>query len=130
MNHYQPQQPQRMGFGRFLIVSFVALCGMSMFWIYGAGVQIGNERTTWEATPAATTRLAHAMVEMELTPEFDEATLLAVTQAVMERARQGDVEAAAFVFELAAMQKTLTESIELEPMDEQTKNRLASAENN
>ena len=48
----------------------------------------------------------------------------------MERARQGDVEAAAFVFELAAMQKTLTESIELEPMDEQTKNRLASAENN
>ncbi len=130
MNHYQQQKPQRMGIGRFLIASFVVLCGMSLFCVYGNGVQIGNERTTWEATPAATTRLAHAIVEMDLAPELDEATLAAVTQAVLERARQGDVEAAAFVFELAAMQKAPSQTIELEPLDEETKNRLASVENN
>jgi glycerate kinase len=50
-------------------------------------------------------RLARAAVERKVAPTVDDATLQNTVDALVTRAKQGDAEAAAFVFELAAAQR-------------------------
>jgi hypothetical protein len=50
-------------------------------------------------------RLARRAIELKVAPTVDDAMLQGTVEALLARARQGDAEAAAFLFELAAAQR-------------------------
>ena len=91
-----------------LLLSGVAcvLIAMSMNQTHGdvvvAGVgNSGNDITTGFSPR----RLARRAVEQKVAPTVDDAILRATVDALVSRAQQGDPEAAAFVFELATLQR-------------------------
>jgi hypothetical protein len=61
----------------------------------------GNDITT----AGSPRRLARRVMERNLSPAITDAMLQESTTALIERARQGDAHAAAFLFELAAAQR-------------------------
>jgi hypothetical protein len=65
---------------------------------------VGNSGNTI-ATGPSTRRLARRAIERDVAPPVDDAMLQATVRALIDRAKQGDVEAAAFVFELNAQQR-------------------------
>ena len=70
--------------------------------VFGTGSRMGHFQYSVE--PPAT-RLAKAAVKLDAVPKLDDEVLERTVRAVLERAAGGDVEAAAFVFELAARQR-------------------------
>ncbi|UCG31801.1 MAG: hypothetical protein JSU68_09040 [Phycisphaerales bacterium] len=109
----------------WVIVTALTVCTALVF---GTGGHFGSPTRVSEHTPA-TTRLAEALVALELAPELDDETLQQVVQAVMQRAREGDVEAAAFVAELAAKQRQPAEPREAgEEVGEAAEGPVAAAE--
>lgn len=75
---------------------------------------VGNSGNSFGGGASAR-RLARHAAERGVTPPIDDATLRAAVEGLVMRAKQGDVEAASFVFELAAAQRaksapTTTES--------------------
>jgi hypothetical protein len=65
---------------------------------------IGNSGNTFGTGPSAR-RLARRVVERDAADPIDDFTLRAAARALIDRAKEGDPEAAAFVFELAAAQR-------------------------
>ena len=53
----------------------------------------------------STRRLARQVVERDVAPTIDDTTLRTTSDSLIARAKEGDVEAAAFDFELAAAQR-------------------------
>ena len=67
-----------------------------------AGVGNSGNSITSGTSPR---RLARRAIERNVAPPVDDAMLQATVRALIDRAKQGDVEAAAFVFELNAQQR-------------------------
>ena len=65
---------------------------------------VGNSGNTFTGG-ASVRRMARLAAERDVAPPVGDATLRATTVQLIERAKQGDVEAAAFVFELAEAQR-------------------------
>ena len=65
---------------------------------------VGNSGNSISAGPSPR-RLARRAIERDVAPPVDDATLQATVRALIDRATQGDLEAAAFVFELNAQQR-------------------------
>lgn len=82
-----------------VILVLAAVAGVAIF---GTGSHMGHFEYPVEASAS---RLATKLVELELAPELSDQVLKQTLQAVMDRAAEGDVEAAAFVFELASLQR-------------------------
>ena len=105
MNDHQPR-PRSGMFGAVVIV----LAAMAYVGAFGTGSQFGGGRT-YSAPASATTRLAHALVDLNLDPKISDEALRQTVQAVMDRAAAGDTEAASFVAELAALQRAPDEKL-------------------
>ena len=86
----------------FFAVFCLALTSLCLVAIWGTGSHIGN-RNIRVKSPA--TRLAEALVELDVDPEITDAELETVVEQVRMRAVDGDLDAAAFVAQLAAMQR-------------------------
>ena len=67
-----------------------------------AGVGNSGNNLTTGYSPR---RLARRAIEQKVAPAVNDAMLQATVDALIDRAKQGDAEAAAFVFELAAAQR-------------------------
>ncbi|HZN64029.1 MAG TPA: hypothetical protein VFB66_01925 [Tepidisphaeraceae bacterium] len=66
---------------------------------------VGNSGNTFGGG-ASVRRMARLAAERDVAPPVGDATLRQTAVQLIERAKQGDVEAAAFVFELAEAQRT------------------------
>lgn len=64
---------------------------------------IGNSGN--DITISSQRRLVRRVMERKVAPQVDDQTLRATVEALLERAKKGDVDAAAFVFELASEQR-------------------------
>ena len=105
----------RSGFFGVFVLGLAALCLTA---IWGTGSHIGNN--SFHMKPA-TTRLASALMEMKIDPQLTDESVQAVVAEVVRRAREGDVEAAAFVAELAVLQRQ-------QPSVEEPESKLAVSE--
>ena len=92
--------------GEFLAIVVIVVIFVSCFAVFGSGSHFGS--VSHKAPTPATTQLAEAVVATGLDAEVSDDVLRQIVQAVMKRAAEGDVEAAAFVFELAARQQAET----------------------
>ena len=100
--HVEKSRSKHVSVGVFAFV-VVAVCLTAIF---GSGIDFGEGYTTQNFAPeSASSRLAGALVELGLDPALDHARLKQMTQTIMDRAAAGDIEAAAFVFELAVRQR-------------------------
>ena len=64
---------------------------------------VGNSGNSF--TSSSKRRLAKQAIDRNVAPEISDATLKATVAALVDRAAQGDTEAAAFVFELGTAQR-------------------------
>lgn len=106
MNDHE-RKPRSGMFGA-VVITLAALAYVGAF---GTGSQFGGGRNYNAPTPA-TTRLAHALMDLNLDPEISDDAVRKTVQAVVERASAGETEAASFVVELAAMQRATDEEPE------------------
>ena len=67
----------------------------------------GNVNSETHYENGAAQSLAKVMAENSDVPTIHEANLAAITSALLERAKQGDVDAALVIFELAALRPAL-----------------------
>lgn len=86
-----------------LASTLIVVTGVTVAAIFGSGSHFGSEHQF--ARPPATARLAAAVVKLDIGPTIDDQQLERIVESAMKRAETGDLEAAAFVFELAAQQR-------------------------
>ena len=67
------------------------------------------------AAPASPRRLVRRVMERDVAPEITDAMLQQSVASLIERTRQGDVEATAFLFELAAAQREKAQQQKQQP---------------
>ena len=94
------RRPRSGRFGAVIIV----LAAMAYVGAFGTGSQFGGGRNYAAPTPA-TTRLARALIDLNLDPEISDDAVRQSVQALVDRAADGEPEAASFIAELAAMQR-------------------------
>lgn len=92
------------GIGRAFVYTFGAVAIASMMSIFASGSQFGEFHSFIAPTPAAA-RLAAAIQKLETPPKVSQEMLDEVFSGLVQKAKAGDVEAAAFVFELAHRQQ-------------------------
>jgi hypothetical protein len=80
--------------------------------VYGSDARvigIGNSANTFGADEP-TPKLAKLIMSLDAAPEISEEVLTGVYEAVAEKAKAGDLEAATVLFDLAAMQREAREN--------------------
>ncbi len=99
-----PARPRRSTAGTVILVAIVAL-GIVGVVLLSRPVDIVNNNDNSDRVEAPSEELAKLVHELDRAPHVDDATLNDVLQAVLRRAHEGDVSAAAFVFRLAQQQR-------------------------
>lgn len=89
--------------GVLIASTLIVIAGVSVAAIFGSGSHFGSEHQF--GRPSATTRLAAAAVELKVGPTISDEQLAGIVESALARAESGDMEAAAFVFELAVQQR-------------------------
>ncbi|MCK6457828.1 MAG: hypothetical protein L6Q92_15020 [Phycisphaerae bacterium] len=94
------------GLGGLVVMGLIIVATVASALVLGGNGIVGNIRLTPTAVPAAEL-LARRAIEMNVIPRISDSQLAEVLDAVMKRAKSGDVDAAAFVLDVAQRQRNL-----------------------
>jgi len=100
------EQSPRSGVTPMIVLSVFLISAISVAAVFVGGNRFGSPTTTnvHSGEPGASL-LAKRVAELKITPTISDEDLRQIQEAVMKRAKAGEVEAAAFVFDLAARQR-------------------------
>jgi hypothetical protein len=94
----------RSGVGQLVVFGLILVGTVSCVLVFGLGSMFGHTEINATSEPAAT-QLARRMSELKIGPALTDEMLGQIQEAIVKRAKEGDVQAAAFVYELAARQR-------------------------
>jgi len=101
---YEQQSP-RSGAIPMIVLSVFLISAISVAAVFTTGSRFGSTTTNVYGGEPAASLLAKRVMELKITPKISDEDLRQIQEAVMKRAKAGEVEAAAFVFDLAARQR-------------------------
>jgi len=113
---------------RYALASAVGAASMALLVlaiVLASGVHLGSRDTINQAGRPTAEALAETVAELDAAPRIKPAEIEAIVERLRARAREGDLEAARFIAELARLQardaRTAPDEATIEPADASTR---------